>query len=78
MPDGQSLSPKLQEAEEVMTFPEAMAEVVKGKKVTRVEWKDVNEYGIFADGWLTIHTQGAFHKWLVNDGDLLATDWKVC
>jgi Protein of unknown function (DUF2829) len=64
-------------SERLMDFPSAMKEVIKGNKITRVAWNDVNEYGILADGWLTIHTKGTFFKWTVNDGDLLAQDWKI-
>jgi hypothetical protein len=73
-----SLSPHIQKVEVLLTFPEAIVELIKGRKITRDEWNDVNEYGVLADGLLTIHTKGVFNKWLVNDGDLLATDWKLC
>jgi hypothetical protein len=72
------LTPKPKTDEVLMSFPQALAELIKGRKITRKEWNDVNEYGVLADGWLTIHTKGVFNKWLVNDGDLLAQDWKVC
>jgi len=65
-------------SEKLMDFPMAMVEIIKGNRITRVAWNDVNEYGILADGWLTIHTKGEFHVWKVNDGDLTGTDWKVC
>ena len=71
------LSPKPQTGEVLLSFPDAMKEVIKGNLITRVSWNDLKEYGLLADGWLTIHTKGAFHRWTVNDGDLLATDWKV-
>ena len=74
------LTPPVQEAEIVtntMGFPDAMAAIIAGKMVTRAVWNDTSEYGILADGWLTIHTQGEFHVWKVNDGDLNATDWRI-
>ena len=73
-----NLSPKPKTDEVLMKFPEAMAEVIKGHKITRKEWNNVDEYGVFADGWLTIHHEGKFFVWKVNDGDLFAKDWKVC
>ncbi len=63
--------------ERLFTFPQAMEAIVSGRKITRKSWTSVDEYGILADGWLTIHTQGQFHQWLVNDGDLFSTDWLV-
>lgn len=59
----------------VMDFPEAMRKIIEGKKITRLLWDDSEEYCLFKDGWLSIHTRNNFHKWLVNDGDLMATDW---
>ena len=72
-----NLSPKPTVAEVQMSFPNAMAAVIKGSLITRKAWNDINEYGLLADGWLTIHTKGAFHRWTVNDGDLLAVDWII-
>jgi hypothetical protein len=63
--------------EELLTFPEAMSELIKGQTITRKAWNDGQEYALLADGWLTIHTKGNFHVWKVNDGDLTATDWMV-
>jgi hypothetical protein len=61
-----------------MSFPAAIAELVKGKAITRLEW-DNNDYCSmhdFKDGtWLSICRNGQWHQWLVNDGDVLATDW---
>ena len=71
-------SPKITESQVLMSFPDAMSEVIKGSKVTRVEWKDITEYGVLADGWLSIHTKGEFHVWKVNDTDLESKDWVVC
>jgi hypothetical protein len=73
-----NLTPKPKPDEALMTFPQAMEEVIKGHKVTRKEWNDVQEFGLFADGWLTIHHEGKFFVWKVNDGDLFSNDWKVC
>jgi hypothetical protein len=61
----------------LMDFPNALRELISGKQITRVLWNDSTEYGVLVDGWLTIHTKGEFHRWTVNDGDLLADDWKV-
>jgi len=73
-----NLTPKPKPDEALMDFSVAIGEVMKGHKITRKSWNDVNEYGVLADGWLTIHTKGVFNKWLVNSGDLEGIDWKVC
>ena len=72
-----NLSPKPITGDVLLTFPEAIAELIKGNMITRTSWNDETEYGVLADGYLTIHTKGSFHRWLVNDGDLTSTDWVV-
>ena len=60
-----------------LTFPEAIKEVINGKKITKEEWEDKESYGMLKDGFLMIHLKEIFHKWVVNDGDLLGEDWIV-
>ena len=60
-----------------MTFPEAMAEVIKGAKVTRLEWQNNGVYGVLKDGLLQIRMDGQLKRWIVSDGDLLNNDWCV-
>jgi len=60
-----------------MDFPDAIREIIKGKKVRRISWETQTDHGLLKDGWLTIHTKGAYHTWSVNDGDLEANDWVV-
>lgn len=61
----------------LLNFPDAMYEVIKGKKIKRKEWEDKNEYGIFMDAKLMImkHDDSKFHPWIISEGDLLADDW---
>lgn len=62
-----------------MTFPEAMKEVIDGKKVTRISWGNIKHYGLLIHGVLALHKAGedgeTYYSWIVNDGDLFATDW---
>lgn len=60
-----------------MSFPDAMREIVKGNKVRRLEWPVESDHCLMKDGWLSIHTKGAFHTWSVNDGDMEGQDWIV-
>ena len=62
----------------VMDFPDAMRQVIDGKKVTRKAWG--NEDCIF------LHVErlhlrkggdGSMHQLLVSAGDMEATDWVV-
>jgi hypothetical protein len=58
-----------------LDFPAAMAEVIAGHKITKLEWGDPSQYGVLKDGLLMIRLTDGWHKWIVNDGDLLGTDW---
>jgi hypothetical protein len=59
-----------------MDFPEAMRQVLDGKKVSRVSWGN-KDYGFLKDEWLSIFTKDSFHTWLVSLGDMEAEDWIV-
>lgn len=67
------------EPKKLMTFVEAMAEVLSGHSVKREEWGELNEYGILKDGWLMIHkgASNRFDVWKVSSGDMEADDWYV-
>jgi len=61
----------------LLTFFDALREVMGGKRIARQEWESKEEYGVLQDTVLTIYRFGKFHQWLVNEGDLIATDWYV-
>ena len=75
----QFLTPIVREEGQAITmdFPEAIREITKGKKVKRLSWETPSDHGLLKDGWLSIHTKGAYHTWSVNDGDLEGQDWIV-
>lgn len=65
-----------------MDFPEAIEVVIQGGKITREAWKNKDIYGFLNGDKLSIHKpdDGVSNKyinfqWVVNDGDLMATDW---
>ena len=62
-------------------FPSAIRELIEGAHITRKAWGDTATWGLLANGFLSIHNAGDFsalsHQWIVNDGDLVATDWVV-
>ena len=67
--------PRKQGKSITMSFPDAMREVIKGKKVTRISWAN-EDYCFLKGEWLTIYIKGAFHTWLVSEGDMVdAEDW---
>lgn len=67
--------PNSQSKPQTMNFPDAIKEIIDGKKVRRVSWGSDKDYGFLKDGWLTIYTKDAFHTWSVSDGDMEGEDW---
>ena len=64
------------EKEKQTTFPEAMTQVIIGKKIRRLEWENKEFYCLLKDGFLMIHKPDGKHcQWILNDGDLLGSDW---
>ena len=70
-------SPVIKKVAPSMTFPDAMAKIIAGYKVTRQEWGNNNEYGYLKDALLMIHLKGEDHKWMVSFSDMTNNDWKV-
>ena len=60
-----------------MSFPDAMREIINGKKVRRLSWTTESDHGLLHNGWLSIFTKGDYHTWSVNDGDLEGQDWII-
>lgn len=60
-----------------MNFPDAIRQIMLGKRVKRISWGDSGDYGLLKDDWLTIFTKGEFHTWSVSSGDLEGEDWIV-
>ncbi len=64
--------------ETTMSFPDAVKEIIKGKKITKLEWGNKNYYG-FLDkekALLVIHKpDNSLHQWLISEGDLLGNDF---
>ena len=76
----QSFSPTPQkklDVEGTMTFPEALAEVIKGKHITKLEWDDEGTY-LYLQDTLCIHFSNSKDTPLiVSDGDMIGMDWIV-
>lgn len=62
---------------ELLTFPDAIKAVIEGKTIQRESWPNKEEYAILVGDKLSLKKDGEFHQWLINDGDLLGTDWIV-
>jgi len=73
--------PKNPASNKLMDFPDAIRKVAEGKEITRLEWNAPNSYYFLRGGSLMVHKQEegptVFHYVILNDGDLLATDWVI-
>ena len=62
------------EAQRLMDFPDAIREVMIGKRIQRLEWHD-SEFGFIRKDFLTIHRNEEDFNWIVSAGDMQATDY---
>ena len=66
------------DAAPLMTFPEAMAAVITGKKVAREAWENSDYLALDKPGYLNIHKEDEeTAALLVSDGDMLNDDWVI-
>lgn len=68
--------PRKQGQSITMNFPDAIKEIIAGKKVARVSWGN-DDHCLMNDGWVSIYTKGSFHTWTINDGDTSGEDWFI-
>lgn len=74
--------PSAKQINATMTFLEAIDAIIKGHKVTRLEWNNPDIYCFtkqYSDGtFFCIATEEfSVHIWKISDGDYLANDWVV-
>ena len=61
-----------------LNFPDAMKQVILGKKIHKLEWEDKGFYGFLNGEFLSLHKpDGKNYKWIMNDGDLQGDDYIV-
>ena len=63
--------------EVLLDFPTAIANVLAGKRITRLEWADRGVFGVEREGYLMLHRDNQWFQWVINDGDLHGADWVV-
>lgn len=61
----------------LLTFAEAVDQIMLGNKVTRLEWDTNEEYCLEHGEMLSIYRNGQTHQWLISRGDVMASDWVV-
>jgi hypothetical protein len=57
------------------SFYLALADIAAGKKVTKTEWDNKEEYGFMNSEILSIHRNGKDHGWLVSLADISGEDY---
>ena len=60
-----------------MPFPDAMKQIMGGKKIRRIEWAEESEHGVLRESFLMIYRNNKYHTWILSEGDILAIDWVV-
>lgn len=66
--------PKIKE----MDFPDALKEVIAGKKITKLEWCNKEVYGVLEDGFLMLwKDDGKKYQWIISEADLKGEDFVV-
>jgi hypothetical protein len=61
-----------------MSFPEAIKQVIIGRKIHKVEWENKEIYGLMDDAKLKIClADGKLHEWIISEGDLTGNDYIV-
>lgn len=61
-----------------MNFGEAMQAIVKGKNITKKEWKDKKWYAyLYKKEMIVVLSDpyGALHSWTISEGDITGTDY---
>lgn len=62
----------------LLSFTQAVSELITGKKVAREIWPDKKEHCLIKDEYLMIfRPDGVYYKWLVAEVDMKANDWYV-
>lgn len=62
---------------DMLTFADAVREVLNGKRLTRIAWNDVQTFILLKGEFLTIHIGGKYHQLIVSVGDMEGLDWYV-
>ena len=67
----------IKELEVELTFYKALEKVVEGKKITKLEWDNRDEYGFMREEILHIRRNGKDHKWILSEADIVGEDYQI-
>jgi len=61
-----------------MDFPDALREVIAGKKITKLEWCNKEVYVVLENEYLTLYKDdGKPYRFILRDGDIKGEDFVV-
>lgn len=60
-----------------LTFCNALGKMLEGKKVSKREWENTEEYGLIKAEILHIHRGGEDHRWVISEADIAGTDYFI-
>lgn len=60
-----------------LTFCDALKKMLEGKKVSKREWENTEEYGFFRAEILHIHRSGQDHRWVLSEADVSGEDYFI-
>lgn len=61
-----------------MDFNEALDQLLDGKKIHKLEWNDLNYYGIMNKEILSLHKpDGKTYQWAISEADICGKDYVV-
>ena len=64
------------QGEDTMDFSRAIAHVVSGKKIHKLEWVNKGFYGFLKGDVLHLHKpDGSENQWILNQGDIIGKDY---
>ena len=74
-----SYSPSVVKKQEAgqYNFYEALRMMTEGKKMTKLEWGNSDEYGFLKAEILHIHRNGEDHRWVISEADIAGTDYFI-
>jgi len=71
-----SMSPNSEPEQAIlMTWADAQAALLEGKKLTRVAWENDDQIFLFANALHLRKGDGSLHVLMVTSGDMTADDW---
>ena len=64
--------------DEKLSFPSAIAEILNGNKITKLEWDDSQYYVFLHEGILKLHKpDGQLYTWTLSEADLTGEDYII-